>query len=185
VDQERLPLDGKLRGKLRHSQSAPSFRRRLSSVSRLFVQGHIKFWKKKAGEIEFIKRYAAHLGPVTSLAVAYDGAWLASISSKDCVLNVFDVVNFDMVNRIQLDFSPSCIEWIHKSASSKPTLAVGCIGRASQLHMAHKLTTRPCSASVASDAVCARCLVLHPLPTILGERILCAGSIRRWGHPDI
>lgn len=43
-------------------------------------------------------------------------------------MNVFDVVNFDMVNRIQLDFSPSCIEWVHKSASSKPTLAVGCAG---------------------------------------------------------
>jgi peptidylprolyl isomerase domain and WD repeat-containing protein 1 len=94
----------------------------------LLLQGHIKFWKKKSGEIEFIKRYAAHLGPVTSLAAAPDGAWLASISSKDCVVNVFDVVNFDMVNRIQLDFSPSCIEWVHKNASSKPTLAVGCIG---------------------------------------------------------
>jgi hypothetical protein len=30
--------------------------------------------------------------------------WLASISSKDGVVNVFDVVNFDMVNRMQLDF---------------------------------------------------------------------------------
>ena len=37
-------------------------------------EGHIKFWKKKAGEIEFIKRYCAHLGPVTGLSGAKDGA---------------------------------------------------------------------------------------------------------------
>ena len=37
-------------------------------------EGHIKFWKKKIGEIEFIKRYVAHLGPVTALSVSKDGA---------------------------------------------------------------------------------------------------------------
>jgi WD40 repeat protein len=35
--------------------------------------GHVKFWKKKAGEIEFIKRYCAHMGPVTGLATSKDG----------------------------------------------------------------------------------------------------------------
>ena len=53
-------------------------------------EGHVKFWKKKAGEIEFIKRYCAHLGPVSGIAAAKDGVWLATISSKDCVANIFD-----------------------------------------------------------------------------------------------
>ena len=109
------------------------------------AEGHVKFWKKKvaqrattggagdaggagpsgAGEIEFIKRYCAHVGPVTALAASKDGIWLASISAKDSVVCVFDVVNFDMVNRIQLEFRPSCIEWVHASSSTKPAFAVG------------------------------------------------------------
>ena len=93
-------------------------------------EGHIKFWKKKHGEIEFIKRYIAHMGPVTALSASLDGAWLASISSKDCVANVFDVVNFDMVNRLQLDFSPACIEWVHGTTSSKPLFALGAVSDA-------------------------------------------------------
>ena len=36
-------------------------------------EGHIKFWKKKHGEIEFIKRYMAHMGPVTALSASLDG----------------------------------------------------------------------------------------------------------------
>ncbi|EKX47585.1 hypothetical protein GUITHDRAFT_106571 [Guillardia theta CCMP2712] len=90
------------------------------------AEGHIKFWKKKSKEIEFVKRFFAHLGPVTSMAVSLDGVWMCSVSSKDKVLNVFDVINFDMVNRIQLDFTPSRVEWISRAGANKMLIAIAC-----------------------------------------------------------
>ena len=38
---------------------------------------------------------------------------------------MFDVINFDMVNRIPLPFSPSCCAWAHKGSANKAVVAVG------------------------------------------------------------
>jgi peptidylprolyl isomerase domain and WD repeat-containing protein 1 len=57
------------------------------------VDGHLKFWKKGDGGIEFVKNYRAHTGPVTGIAVSADGTLLASIST-DKTVKVFDVINF-------------------------------------------------------------------------------------------
>lgn len=55
--------------------------------------GHVKFWKKMEGGIEFIKHFRSHLGPITALAVNVQGTFLCSVSS-DKSLKVFDVINF-------------------------------------------------------------------------------------------
>uniref|UniRef100_A0A7S4NGL0 peptidylprolyl isomerase n=2 Tax=Guillardia theta TaxID=55529 RepID=A0A7S4NGL0_GUITH len=60
------------------------------------------------------------------MAVSLDGVWMCSVSSKDKVLNVFDVINFDMVNRIQLDFTPSRVEWISRAGANKMLIAIAC-----------------------------------------------------------
>ncbi len=57
------------------------------------VDGHVKFWKKQAEGIEFVKHYRAHLGPIVDASVSADGALYASISS-DGTVKVFDVANF-------------------------------------------------------------------------------------------
>src|SRR5271163_830332 len=57
------------------------------------VDGVIKFWKKQAVGIEFVKQYRGHLGPVTSVSVSADGSMFASASS-DKTVKIFDVVNF-------------------------------------------------------------------------------------------
>ena len=57
------------------------------------VDGVVKFWKKQAVGIEFVKQYRAHLGPVTSVAVSADGSIFVSASS-DKTVKIFDVVNF-------------------------------------------------------------------------------------------
>ena len=64
------------------------------------VDGVVKFWKKQAVGIEFVKQYRAHLGPVTSVSVTADGSIFASASS-DKTVKIFDVVNFGN-NRISL-----------------------------------------------------------------------------------
>jgi len=57
------------------------------------VDGVIKFWKKQAVGIEFVKQYRGHLGPVTSVSVSADGSMFVSASS-DKTVKIFDVVNF-------------------------------------------------------------------------------------------
>jgi peptidylprolyl isomerase domain and WD repeat-containing protein 1 len=60
------------------------------------VDGYLKFWRRAKGnngEIEFIKTFRAHNGPITSLALSNDGLWLAS-ASLDQTIKIFDVLNF-------------------------------------------------------------------------------------------
>ena len=50
----------------------------------------------------------------TALAVSHDGSVLASLSSSDRSLKVFDVATFDMIGMLRLPFAPSCAEWIYQ-----------------------------------------------------------------------
>ncbi|PVU86047.1 hypothetical protein BB560_006823 [Smittium megazygosporum] len=74
--------------------------------------GHIKFWKISEKDLEFVKNYKAHTSTVSQLCCNDPGLLLASISpDKSC--KIFDVLNFDMINIIQLDFVPSAVCWAH------------------------------------------------------------------------
>jgi len=89
------------------------------------TDGFIKFWKKNPGGIEFVKQYKAHLEPIVGVAVSADGFYCASIS-LDKSLKIYDVVNFDMINLIQLKYVPTSCEWIHEQKSLRgPLVAVG------------------------------------------------------------
>lgn len=57
------------------------------------VDGVVKFWKKQAVGIEFVKQYRGHLGPVSAVSVSADGTMYVSASS-DKTVKIFDVVNF-------------------------------------------------------------------------------------------
>lgn len=57
------------------------------------VDGHLKFWKKTATGVEFVKHYRAHLGTIVGISLSADGELLATISD-DQALKVFDVTNF-------------------------------------------------------------------------------------------
>lgn len=85
--------------------------------------GHVKFWKKQEQGIEFVKNYRAHLAPVVGLCCSADGMLAASISS-DGSAKIFDVVNFDLINMIKLDFTPRACCWVHKRGRSDSILAV-------------------------------------------------------------
>lgn len=85
--------------------------------------GHIKFWKKLDSGIEFVKHFRSHLGPITKIAANIAGSLLCS-ASVDKSLKIFDVVNFDMINMMKLDYTPGTVEWIHGSGDAIHTLAV-------------------------------------------------------------
>lgn len=96
------------------------------------------------GRIEFVKEFKAHRGPVVDAVLSPDGRFLATISglpeSKindngndndnnnnnndndnntiniiDKTIKIFDVLNFDMINFIELKAPPQCICWISSS----------------------------------------------------------------------
>lgn len=87
------------------------------------TDGHLKFWKKQEVGIEFVKHYRAHLGVITAVTCSADGGILASAGS-DKSIKVFDVVNFDLINMIQVDYVPRALAWIHKKGRAETILAV-------------------------------------------------------------
>ena len=89
--------------------------------------GHIKFWKKMEVGVEFVKHFRAHMGVINDVAVNCTGALLATCGA-DKAVKVFDVVNFDMINILKLDFVPSCVAWIHKAGDAIPEMAVADAG---------------------------------------------------------
>ncbi|KAI4870426.1 hypothetical protein F4820DRAFT_255469 [Hypoxylon rubiginosum] len=87
------------------------------------VDGVVKFWKKIGEGIEFVKEFKAHQGDVRSVSVSYDGRSFAT-AGADKTIKIFDVVTFDLLAMLPLDYAPKCICWVHKRGASLPLLAV-------------------------------------------------------------
>ncbi|RIA92413.1 peptidyl-prolyl cis-trans isomerase cyp15 [Glomus cerebriforme] len=86
------------------------------------VDGHLKFWKKNDKGIEFVKHFRAHIGNITCISVSSDGLLLAT-GAVDKALKVFDVINFDMINMMKLEYTPNSICWVHKRGQAQSLLA--------------------------------------------------------------
>ncbi|CAD7694703.1 unnamed protein product [Ostreobium quekettii] len=87
------------------------------------ADGHVKFWKKLPQGIEFVKHFKAHLGPIDGLSVSHDGTLCCSIST-DRAVKVYDIVSFDMVVMVRLDYMPGCAEWVFKMGEAQMRLAI-------------------------------------------------------------
>ncbi|KAI2622902.1 hypothetical protein GGS26DRAFT_228927 [Hypomontagnella submonticulosa] len=87
------------------------------------IDGVVKFWKKVAPGIEFIKEFKAHQGEVRSVSVSQDGRSFAT-AGADKTIKIFDVVTFDLLAMLPLDYTPKCVCWVHKLGASLPLLAV-------------------------------------------------------------
>lgn len=73
--------------------------------------GHVKFWKKNPGGIYFVKNYKAHLKAITSLSLSTDHLRLCS-TSLDKAVKFYDVLGFDMINMLTLEFTPNQVRSI-------------------------------------------------------------------------
>ncbi|XP_022184838.2 peptidylprolyl isomerase domain and WD repeat-containing protein 1 [Nilaparvata lugens] len=115
--------------------------------------GHVKFWKKMEESIEFVKHFRSHLGALTDMAANYNGSLLCTVAT-DKALKVFDVINFDMINMMKLNYIPQCAEWIHSVGDAISTVAVADSqsnnlyvydgrGTNTPLHVFEKLHTKP------------------------------------------
>lgn len=85
--------------------------------------GHLKFWKKKASGIEFVKHFRAHLSQIEGLAVSTDGLLCCTISSSK-EAKIYDVVNYDMMAMLRLPYVPSAVEWVYKQGDAKAKLVI-------------------------------------------------------------
>jgi peptidylprolyl isomerase domain and WD repeat-containing protein 1 len=87
------------------------------------VDGVVKFWKKVAEGIEFVKEFKAHQGDIKSVSVSQDGRSFAT-AGVDKTVKIFDVITFDLLSMIKLEYVPRCICWVHRKGTSLPLLAV-------------------------------------------------------------
>jgi peptidylprolyl isomerase domain and WD repeat-containing protein 1 len=87
------------------------------------VDGHLKFWKKTASGIEFVKHYKSHLSSIVDISISANHELLATISD-DTTLKVYDITNFDMINMIKLRYKPKSVCWIHQSGQAQALVAV-------------------------------------------------------------
>ena len=85
--------------------------------------GHLKFWKKMAQGIEFVKHYKAHLSAVHSLSASADGLRLCT-TAADQAAKFYDVATFDMINMFRLEFTPTASCWVHKVQSPRSIIAI-------------------------------------------------------------
>lgn len=85
-----------------------------------------------------------------------NGTFLCT-GSIDKSLKIFDVINFDMINMIKLNFLPLCVEWIHVPNDAISVLAVSdaetsnvsifdAQGGGRPLHVFEKLHSKPVTA---------------------------------------
>ncbi|KAI9368608.1 hypothetical protein BJX61DRAFT_523215 [Aspergillus egyptiacus] len=87
------------------------------------IDGVVKFWKKMAVGVEFVKEFRAHTTEVRSVSVSADGRSFAT-TGADKTVKVFDVITFDLLAMLTLEFDPRCICWVHPRGASLPLLAV-------------------------------------------------------------
>mmetsp|Transcript_23026 Transcript_23026/g.38101 ORF Transcript_23026/g.38101 Transcript_23026/m.38101 type:complete len:617 (-) Transcript_23026:553-2403(-) len=144
--------------------------------------GQLKFWKKMQTGIEFIKHFRAHLAPFAGIAISADGGLLATTAS-DRGLKVFDVLSFDMINWVKLDFTPGVCEWVSGKMAARAVLAVA---------DAESADVRLYDA-VSNDGTVLRTLRVHGAPVVvmkLNENkgaIISAdsrGVIEYWSNSD-
>lgn len=57
------------------------------------IDGFVKFWKKMAVGVEFVKEFRAHNGEVRSVSVSADGRSFAT-TGADKTVKIFDVITF-------------------------------------------------------------------------------------------
>jgi peptidylprolyl isomerase domain and WD repeat-containing protein 1 len=78
--------------------------------------GHVKFWKKMPDNIEFVKHFQAHLGPIHSLLVSPDDLKLVT-TSLDKMIKFFEIQSFDMSHMISTGIYINIYTYIYEDIS--------------------------------------------------------------------
>lgn len=87
------------------------------------IDGFVKFWKKVSDGLDFVKEFRAHPAEIKSVSVSADGRSFAT-AGADKTIKIFDVITFDLLTIINLEFTPRCICWVHQRGGASPLLGV-------------------------------------------------------------
>ncbi|KAM7214692.1 peptidyl-prolyl cis-trans isomerase cyp15 [Rhypophila decipiens] len=122
---QALPKSGRYSKSLMHKEQL-SFLTITPSTDFLItssVDGVVKFWKKVADGIEFVKQFKAHQGEIVSVSTSADGRSFAT-AGLDKTIKLFDVITFDLLALLQLEYVPKCVCWVHQKGAPLPLLAI-------------------------------------------------------------
>ena len=101
------------------------------------TDGFVKFWKKMAEGVEFVKQFHAHLGRINALVCSGDGARVCT-TGADKSVKFFDVASFDMSNMLRLSYVPTAACYVHKRGSPVGRVALASLDDA-------MVRRRPCA----------------------------------------
>lgn len=97
------------------------------------IDGVVKFWKKTLDGIEFVKMWRPHTSAIVSVSVSADGRSYATAAAEGeggGKVVVWDVVTFDLVATMPLEYVPREVCWVHGRGAGVPVLAVSDAGEA-------------------------------------------------------
>ena len=60
----------------------------------------------------------------SDVVVNFNGTLLATVCEEDKSVKIFDVVNFDMINMLKMNFAPKKACWVHQESDLVTYLAV-------------------------------------------------------------
>lgn len=82
------------------------------------IDGVVKFWKKMAVGVEFVKEFRAHAGEITSTTVSADGRSFAT-AGTDKTVKIFDVITFGRIEHCAW-YEYSVLTWTRSSSNARP-----------------------------------------------------------------
>lgn len=148
--------------------------------------GHVKFWKKMADDVEFVKHYQAHLGKIHSLEVSPDGLRVVS-TAEDRMIKFFDVQSYDMINMIAVPFVPSASCWLRHASDMGTHVGVGLYTRVAvadcngSLIRVYKMdqTSSTCLSQISLHSFPVRCMALNQPKGVIVS-IDAKGMVEYW-----
>lgn len=78
-------------------------------------EGVLKIWRKKAEGIDLVKGLKAHKAALTDAKLNANESRLATTSAADCLLKLYDVANFDLMQVLKLTFVPASLAFVTKA----------------------------------------------------------------------
>ena len=87
------------------------------------IDGYIKFWKKCEINIKFVKEYKSHKNRINDISISNNNQYLCSIGS-DKLMNIYNIITFDLINIIKLEYIPILCEWIYNNNDPIPMIIV-------------------------------------------------------------
>ncbi|OLL22861.1 Peptidyl-prolyl cis-trans isomerase cyp15 [Neolecta irregularis DAH-3] len=87
------------------------------------IDGRLKFWKKTATGIDFVKVFRVFMGPFRDVKVSYDGVFVVCIGEEGGV-RIFDLIRIDMINLFELGLRPKAACWVYNQDTQGKLIAV-------------------------------------------------------------